>query len=148
MKSLIIKEIIEDIIYRYDLNSPSRKKEKCYQRYFLYKYLRTQGFILQDIGLLFNRGHDTILHGLKIYKHLIETKNKGFEKVAIPLAIDLNANLVDDDLIIKDINRVLLNKDCKECFEVLEIVFNCINNTNYKKTYSIYEKLINLKQTK
>ena len=53
MKSLIIEDFIENIIIKYQLNSKCKKKEKCYQRYFLYKYLRNEGFLLEEIGLLF-----------------------------------------------------------------------------------------------
>ena len=148
MKSLIIEDNIKDIIEKYDLKSISRKKEKCYQRYFLFKYLRQEGFLLEEIGLLFNRGHDTVLHGLNMYQNLIDTKDKGFERIVMPFALDLNTNLKKENILKKDIKKVLLRKNCKKCFEVLEILFNSLNETNYEKIYSTYQNLINLKQTK
>ena len=83
-----------------------------------------------------------------MYQNLIDTKDKGFEKIVIPFALELKTNLKQEDTLKKDIKTVLLNKNCKKCFEVLEILFNSLNETNYEKTYSTYQNLINLKQTK
>ena len=72
-----IKEI-KKIIKKYDLDTKNRAQIKCYQRYFLYKYLRNNGYTLEEIGKLFNRNHDTVIHGINTFCNLLYSKNKDF----------------------------------------------------------------------
>jgi len=74
---ITIKDV-KKIIKKYDLDTKNRSQIKCYQRYFLYKYLRNNGFTLEEIGKLFNRNHDTVIHGINTFCNLLYSKNKDF----------------------------------------------------------------------
>jgi hypothetical protein len=57
-------EEIQAIIDKYDLKQKSRYMHLTYQRYYLYALLRSQGMPLTEIGIMFNRTHATVIHGI------------------------------------------------------------------------------------
>ena len=62
MENLIrIKEIIEEE----QLKIRNQNPIKVSRRWFFYLWLRKNGFILREIGELFNVGHATVIHGIK-----------------------------------------------------------------------------------
>ena len=71
-------ELIKEIIEHDGLANKNRKVEIIHKRVYLFNTLRKQGYTLKGIGSLFRMNHATILHGLKNYKNLAETKNKLF----------------------------------------------------------------------
>ena len=72
-------ELIKEIIEQDGLAQKNRKREIVHRRIYLFRKLREDGHTLKGIGSLFNMNHATILHGLKTYKDLVETKNKAFQ---------------------------------------------------------------------
>ena len=71
-------ELIKQIIEQDGLAQKNRKAEIIHKRVYLFNTLRKQGYTLKGIGSLFRMNHATILHGLKNYQNLDETKNKLF----------------------------------------------------------------------
>jgi hypothetical protein len=71
-------ELIKEIIEQDGLANKNRKAEIIHKRVYLFNTLRKQGYTLKNIGSLFRMNHATILHGLKNYQNLDETKNKLF----------------------------------------------------------------------
>ena len=61
-------EKIEQLIEQYDLASKSRERDKVYFRSYIYWLLREDGWIMSDIGNLFNRDHATVINGLKVHE--------------------------------------------------------------------------------
>jgi hypothetical protein len=57
-------EEIQAIIDKYDLTKKCRLRQYTYQRYYLYALLRSQGMPLTEIGVMFNRTHATVIHGI------------------------------------------------------------------------------------
>ena len=139
---------IHELIDKYDLSHKNRKQVKCYQRYFLYKYLREKGVKLDEIGKLFNRGHDTVIHGIKVYNDLIDTNNKEFEIAVIDIAIELKRLYLFNNPLLEDIHQALSSNDCKKSKEVLHLLYKSITGMSHKKKYNDLKKLINFKQNK
>lgn len=74
----ITKEIIEklkDFIVKYKLNKNSRYSEKVTLRNILFARLRKYDLPLGMIGYFFNRNHATVIHGIRNYKIMKETKD-------------------------------------------------------------------------
>lgn len=62
----IIELIDED-----GLNSPSRKVELAYKRYYLFNALREKGMTLNSIGEIFNRDHSVVSRGIDSHNKLM-----------------------------------------------------------------------------
>ena len=65
------EQIIQEVLTyakKEDLLGNSRYRAKVYRRQYLYAYLRSHGFTLEEIGSLFNRHHATVHFGLKQYE--------------------------------------------------------------------------------
>lgn len=57
----------------------SRKQELVFMRYIFYDYAKGLNvYSLAQIGSIVNRDHSSVIHGLKEYAKLIETRNKNF----------------------------------------------------------------------
>ena len=69
-------ELIKQIIEQDGLAQKNRKREIVHRRIYLFNQLRKGGYTLKRIGGMFNMNHATILHGLKTYQNLIDTKDK------------------------------------------------------------------------
>jgi chromosomal replication initiation ATPase DnaA len=70
--SFITKEL--DI----DLNSKSRKRDNVCLRFSVFEHLRSKELSLTKIGLLFNRDHASVIHGLQKFKDYYEQKDNYF----------------------------------------------------------------------
>ena len=55
---------IQDYIKKHDLTKKCRLRQYTYQRYYFYALLRSQGMPLTEIGVMFNRTHATVIHGI------------------------------------------------------------------------------------
>jgi hypothetical protein len=59
-------EDIVNIIAEYELNTPCRKQEINYKRYYLFDFLyKYRNMPLSMIGEFFNRDHSSVLHGIR-----------------------------------------------------------------------------------
>lgn len=67
-------EQIEDFIELNNLKTRARHDCIKWQRYYLFKYLKSknQGLSLAQIGKMFDRDHATVINGLKQYDNLKE----------------------------------------------------------------------------
>jgi hypothetical protein len=57
----------KEAIKKYELDSKSRKRENTWRRAIITHELKNKGFTFQEIGVLFNRDHSTIINSLKTY---------------------------------------------------------------------------------
>jgi len=143
MKLLIEEEFFNkvlDVINEYELIKKDRKAAKVYQRAYLYNYLYSKGMTLQEIGKLFNRNHATIMNGLKVYKLMIETNNKGFEFAVIQLANELKGDNVFDDPLVMDIHKALSMNDCRASKKILRTLFKTLTGVSHKKINKLINK--------
>jgi hypothetical protein len=62
------------------LNTPSRSPKLNHKRYYLFNKMRERGLSLQKIGEYFNRNHSTIIHGIKMHKIFLVTRDKIYLK--------------------------------------------------------------------
>lgn len=59
----------------YKLKSKSRVKEFTHARYVIFYFLRKfANMTLKSVGLLFNRDHTTVIHGLETLQDIIDTE--------------------------------------------------------------------------
>jgi DNA-binding transcriptional MerR regulator len=126
---------VSSIIDKYDLKRKSRTNKKCYQRAFIYKYLRNQGFSLKEIGDMFDRKHETVIHNLKIYEDMIITKNKDFEAAVFDVACELNEEKIFTEPLAKDIYEAIIKDDCSKAKEILFVIFKSITHVDYATKY-------------
>tara|TARA_R110002012_G_scaffold314915_2_gene528084 strand:- start:2600 stop:3037 length:438 start_codon:yes stop_codon:yes gene_type:complete len=143
MKLLIKEESfnkILDIISDLDLIKKNRKLEKVYQRAFLYHYLYTKGMTLQELGKLFNRDHTTILHGIKIYRYLLDQENVKFHGAVLEITKQLKDDNIFNDPLVHDIHKALSKNDCKMAKSILRILFKNLTGVNHKKVYNLLDE--------
>ena len=62
-------DIIKQYIQEHELDVPNRNFAITYQRYYLYALLRTQGMPFQHIGLMFNKHHASVIHGIDCHNN-------------------------------------------------------------------------------
>lgn len=106
---------ITELIERYELNVPSRKREKVYIRSVLYHFLRSNKMTLDRIGKMFGKGHATILHGLECYernknypdfKELISLVENELEVSCIDIEDEDKLKLTETELNILEANSL------------------------------------------
>ena len=117
MKLLIEEDYFNkvlDLIHKHELLKQDRKAMKIYQRAYLYHYLYSKGMTLQEIGRLFKRNHATVMNGLKVYRHMMDTNNKGFEFAVIKIANELKLDNIFEDPLVLDIHEALSLDDPKK----------------------------------
>ena len=140
MKLLIEEDYFNkvlDIINDYELIKQDRKANKIYQRSYLYHYLYSKGMTLQEIGKLFKRNHATVLNGLKVYKQMMETNNKGFEFAVIELANELKGDNIFEDPLVMDIHKALSLNNCRECKKILRTLFKSLTGISHRKIQNL-----------
>jgi hypothetical protein len=109
------KELINDVIAKYEVNTKSRKREKVYARYVISRYLRNKGWTLQKIGGLLNRDHSNIVHGLKQFELL--KKEMDFKYIYSVILRDLEqTELTLENPCILDIEERVLK--CENYFQM------------------------------
>jgi hypothetical protein len=64
------KELLNEVIAKYEVNTKSRKRDKVYARFVISRYLRNKGWSLCKIGKALNRDHSNIVYGLKQFELL------------------------------------------------------------------------------
>ena len=143
MKLLIKEESfnkILDIISDFELIKKNRKPEKIFQRAFLYNYLYSKGMTLQEIGKLFERDHTTIMHGLKVYKNMLDSENGQFHFAVLKITKQLKEDNIFNDPLIHDIHKALSLNDCNMAKNILRILFKNLTGVNHKKVYNLLDE--------
>lgn len=59
-----------------DIKSDSRKQTIFLKRHIFHWYMRNQGYLCVEIGLLTNRGHSTVTYSCKVINNYIHSKHK------------------------------------------------------------------------
>jgi len=109
------KELLNDVILKYEVNTKSRKREKVYARYVISRYLRNKGWTLQKIGGLLNRDHSNIVHGLKQFELL--KKEMDFKFIYSVILRDLEeTELTLENPFVLDIEERVLK--CENYFQM------------------------------
>ena len=116
-------EKIEQLIEQYDLASKSRERDKVYFRSYIYWLLREDGWIMSDIGNLFNRDHATVINGLKVHEAYYK-KDKVYMRFVKKL----------DEIFNPTIDEIMVAKDT-----IFHDIMNCHNTTELRL---IKEKIV------
>ena len=116
-------EKIEQLIEQYDLASKSRERDKVYFRSYIYWLLREDGWIMSDIGDLFNRDHATVINGLKVHEAYYK-KDKVYMRFVRKL----------DEIFNPSIDEIMMAKDT-----IFHDIMNCHNTTELRL---IKEKIV------
>ena len=116
-------EKIEQLIEQYDLASKSRERDKVYFRSYIYWLLREDGWIMSDIGNLFNRDHATVINGLKVHEAYYK-KDKVYMRFVRKL----------DEIFNPSIDEIMMAKDT-----IFHDIMNCHNTTELRL---IKEKIV------
>ena len=116
-------EKIEQLIEQYDLASKSRERDKVYFRSYIYWLLREDGWIMSDIGDLFNRDHATVINGLKVHEAYYK-KDKVYMRFVKKL----------DEIFNPTIDEIMIAKDT-----IFHDIMNCHNTTELRL---IKEKIV------
>lgn len=114
---------INKLIQEYDLASKSHKRDKVYLRSYLYSILREDGWIMSDIGNLFNRDHATVINGLKVHEAYYK-KDKVYMRFVRKL----------DEIFNPTIDEIMMAKDT-----IFHDIMNCHNTTELRL---IKEKIV------
>jgi len=114
---------INAIIEQYDLASKSRERDKVYFRSYIYWLLREDGWIMSDIGNLFNRDHATVINGLKVHEAYYK-KDKVYMRFVRKL----------DEIFNPSIDEIMIAKDT-----IFHDIMNCHNTTELRL---IKEKIV------
>ena len=125
-KQIMIDTILE-MIESDNLKGKSRKRNLVHKRIYLYVILRKHGYILKEIGDMFNRSHATVIHGIDNYKLFEDLKDHLFYADIESYKIALEQYNIPDGFkrdIFKDI------KSCNQ-FRDLEAIKRRIDNGNY-----------------
>ena len=69
-------DTIKEYIQEHELDLPNRKTEITYQRYYLYALLRTKGMPFQNIGLMFNKKHASVIHGIDCHHNWMKQNDE------------------------------------------------------------------------
>jgi len=78
---------VYQLIEKHNLKRKDRKQATIYKRYFLYSKLHAARLSLTHIGVLFDKDHATVIHGLKMHK-LFTSQNDPIYKHYIQPIID------------------------------------------------------------
>jgi IS30 family transposase len=128
MKTLKKIPGVVQIIRNNELNKEKRTKIKTYQRVFIAKYLRENGYTLQEIGKLLNRSHSTIIYFLDIYESKL--KDPKFKDSVYEISLALGNNKIFDDPEIQNIKNALSTNDCEKLKKIVTEMYNTVTNIN------------------
>ncbi len=122
----MVEKVLE-FIERDKLNSKSRLRELIHKRVYLYAFLRSNGYKLQEIGKMFNRDHATVIHGINNFKIFKKTKDPLFDidTMEYKKALEGDAGSID---LKRDIFEDL--KSCNQ-FRDLDVIKKRIENGMY-----------------
>ena len=109
------KELLNEVILKYDVNTKSRKREKVYARYVISRYLRNKGWTLCKIGEVLNRDHSNIVHGLKQFELLKKEMDFKFIYSVILRDLEETELTLENPLITEVEDRVL---KCENYFQM------------------------------
>jgi hypothetical protein len=114
-KKMENKELLNEVISKYEVNTKSRKRDKVYARFVISKYLRNKGWSLCKIGEALNRDHSNIVYALKQFDNL---KNEiDFKYIYSVILRDLEENefTIENPLITEVEEKVL---KCENYFQM------------------------------
>jgi hypothetical protein len=109
------KELLNEVILKYEVNTKSRKRDKVYARFVISRYLRNKGWSLCKIGEALNRDHSNIVYALKQFDIL---KNEmDFKHIYSVILRDLEENefTIENPLITEVEEKVL---KCENYFQM------------------------------
>lgn len=106
---------VYDIIEKYQLKRKDRRQSIIYKRYYLYHQLQKAQLSLSHIGLLFNKDHATVIHGLKMHRMYMKSKDAIYLHHIQPIIDDLDHKpqpriLRDDILNCESMDELLIIK--------------------------------------
>ena len=106
---------VYDIIEKYKLTRRDRHQAIIYKRYYLYHQLHMAKLSLSHIGLLFNKDHATVIHGLKMHKMYMKSKDAIYLHHVQPVIDDLDHKpqprfLIDDIMNCESMDELLIIK--------------------------------------
>jgi chromosomal replication initiation ATPase DnaA len=109
------KELLNEVILKYEVNTKSRKRDKVYARFVISKYLRNKGWSLCKIGEALNRDHSNIVYALKQFDNL---KNEiDFKHIYSVILRDLEENeLTIENPLITEVEEKVLK--CENYFQM------------------------------
>ncbi len=109
------KELLNEVIAKYEVNTKSRKRDKVYARFVISRYLKNKGWSLQKIGKALNRDHSSIVYGLKQFDIL---KNEmDFKYIYSVILRDLEENeLTIENPLITEVEEKVLK--CENYFQM------------------------------
>ena len=122
-----MEDLIKDIIKKDELTRKCRLPHMVNKRIFLFNFLRNNGYGFKEIGNLFNLDHTTVMHGIKRYKELSETKD-----AMLQVDTERYADLL------KDVKAAVINynleKDVRKATTVrdLDIIKRRLTNNLYE----------------
>lgn len=88
---------IKFLVKKYDLDTPSRLREKAYQRFFMYNLLYPM-MTLAKIGELFNRDHATVLKGIREARMFEQANDKYYLNIVKDIRKDIIGTGSDNDV--------------------------------------------------
>ena len=112
-----------NIIQKYKLDVPNRKRNLIYKRYYLFDQLHKAKLSLNQIGDLFNKDHSTVIHGLRVHDMFTRMKDK--------LYLD-STDVIKRELLFLPEQRDLIS-DIMECNDLEEL--KRIKNDIIRKIY-------------
>jgi hypothetical protein len=80
---------VYELIDKYNLKRKDRRRGTIYKRYYLYSKLYDAKLSLSHIGLLFNKDHATVIHGLKMHKLYTSQKDAVYQHHIQPIVNEL-----------------------------------------------------------
>lgn len=88
---------IKFLVKKYDLDTPSRLREKAYQRFFMYNLLYPM-MTLAKIGELFNRDHATVLKGIREARMFEQANDKYYLNIVKDIRKDIIGTGASNDV--------------------------------------------------
>ena len=122
-----MEDLIKSIIKKDGLAKKCRTVDVVNKRIYLFNFLRNNGYTFNVIGNLFNLDHTTVMHGIKRYKELSETKD-----AMLQVDTERYADLL------KDVKAAVINynleKDVRKATTVrdLDIIKRRLTNNLYE----------------
>ena len=122
-----MEDLIKSIIKKDGLSKKCRAAHLVNKRIYLFNFLRNNGYSFKQIGNLFNLDHTTVIHGIKRYNALSETKDAMLQvdtERYVNLLKDVKAAVINYNLE-KDVRKATTVRD-------LDIIKRRLTNNLYE----------------
>jgi len=80
---------VYELIEKHNLKRKDRRRATIYKRYYLYSKLYDARLSLSHIGVLFNKDHATVIHGLKMHKLYMSQNDQVYKHYIQPIINEL-----------------------------------------------------------